>query len=74
MVLAWIVLSVVVGIICLNKTPGFFGGLVVSLLLSPIVGFIIYMVSDDKAPKVIVNVNESEIAELKAKIEALENK
>lgn len=71
MIIAWLVLSIVVGFLCINRTVGFFGGLMVSLVLSPLVGFIIMLVSDKVQPKIIVN---PEIELLKAEIEALKNK
>lgn len=46
-VVAWIIFSVLIGFFAKEKKIGFLGGLMLSLLLSPLVGFIIVLVSAD---------------------------
>lgn len=41
----WVVLSVIVGIISTDKKMGFIGGFMLSLILSPLIGFIITLFS-----------------------------
>lgn len=41
----WVVMSVVVGIISTDKKMGFLGGFMLSIILSPLVGFIITLFS-----------------------------
>ena len=45
---AWIIFSIVVGAIGSNRKIGFFGAFLLSLLLSPVIGLIITLVSKDK--------------------------
>ena len=46
--LVWIVLSVVIGIIGGNRKIGFGGALILSLLLSPLIGLIVTLASQSK--------------------------
>jgi hypothetical protein len=69
MILAWIVLSFAIGILSMEKDLGFWGGFLISIVLSPLIGLIIYLVSGKKKP-----VEPSEIEKLKAEIELLKNK
>lgn len=69
MILAWIVLSFAVGILATSKSIGFIGGFVISLCLSPLIGFVIYIISADKKPA-----EPTEIEKLRAEIEALKQK
>ncbi len=69
MLIAWLVLSFVVGILSMEKVLGFWGGFLISIILSPLIGFIIFMVSVKKAPA-----EPSEIERLKAEIELLKNR
>lgn len=46
--LLWIILSLIVGAIGTGKSIGFAGGFFLSLILSPVIGFIITIVSKDK--------------------------
>jgi len=45
---AWIIFSVIVGAIGSNRQIGFFGAFFLSLILSPVIGLIITLVSKDK--------------------------
>lgn len=47
--LVWGVASLIIGFVGEKKTIGFFGAFFVSLLLSPIIGLVITMLSKDKA-------------------------
>ncbi len=44
----WIILSLIFGFLSIDKTIGFWGGFFISLLFSPIVGFIAFLVSSEK--------------------------
>lgn len=48
MILAWIILSFVVAFIGSDRKIGYFGTLILSLLLSPIIGAIFALASDRK--------------------------
>ncbi len=59
----WIVISVFVGLVGRSKTIGFWGTFILSLLLSPLVGLIIALVSSEKkGPKVLGSVTNLEKA------------
>lgn len=59
----WIVISVFVGLFGRSKTIGFWGTLILSLLLSPLVGLIIALVSSEKKrPNIIGSVMNLEKA------------
>jgi Ca2+/Na+ antiporter len=45
---SWVLLSIFVGAIGISRTIGFFGAFMISLLLTPVVGFIFTMISKDK--------------------------
>lgn len=45
----WLILSVIVGSIGSSRRIGFFGGLIASLILSPIIGFFIVIASQRKS-------------------------
>ena len=45
----WIVFSIIVGAIGSSKKIGFFGAFILSLVLSPVIGLIIVLVSKSKA-------------------------
>ena len=49
MVLGWIIFSLVAGAIGSGRNIGFWGAFLLSLVLSPIIGLIIALVSKDKA-------------------------
>lgn len=49
-ILLWVILSFIVGMFGSNKKIGYWGTFFVSLLLSPLIGLIIALVSADKAP------------------------
>jgi len=44
----WIIFSILIGLVGKDKSTGFAGALILSLLLSPIIGLIIVLVSKDK--------------------------
>jgi uncharacterized membrane protein len=44
----WIFFAAVVGFIAKDKTMGFWGGFLIALILSPLIGFIIVLVSRDR--------------------------
>lgn len=46
--LGWIIFSIIVGIVGSGRKIGFFGALLVSLLLSPLLGLIITLTSKNK--------------------------
>lgn len=46
--LGWIIFSIIVGIVGSGRKIGFFGALFVSLLLSPLIGLIITLISKSK--------------------------
>lgn len=48
----WLGLAVGVGMLSQTKTLGFAGGFLISILLSPLIGFVVYAVSMDKADKI----------------------
>lgn len=48
-VLFWIILSFVVGALGSERSTGFFGALILSLLLSPLIGFLIVIASARKS-------------------------
>jgi phosphate/sulfate permease len=48
-ILGWIILSIVVGAIGSDRTIGFFGAFILSLLLSPIIGGIVALASTKKS-------------------------
>ena len=48
-VLPWLLFSFIVGLIGSNRKIGFFGAFILSLLLSPLIGFIITIVSKSKS-------------------------
>jgi hypothetical protein len=48
--LIWIGLSFLVATLGQNKNIGFWGGLFISLLLSPLIGLIVVLVSSEKKP------------------------
>jgi hypothetical protein len=68
MLVAWIILSIVVGLIGNGRTIGFMGGFFVSIFFSPLIGLIVTLISGKKK---IVN---PEIEKLKAEIEVLKQK
>ena len=45
----WLLFSLIVGILGAGRTTGFFGALLLSLLLSPLIGLIIVLVSQRKS-------------------------
>lgn len=47
----WFAFSLAAGAVASNKTLGFWGGFLLSLLLSPLIGFIIVAASSSKQPK-----------------------
>jgi phosphate/sulfate permease len=49
MILGWIIFSFVVGFVGSGRNIGFWGAFFLSLILSPIIGLIIALVSKDKA-------------------------
>jgi len=49
MLIAWLLLSVLVGFIGAGRNIGFFGALILSLILSPLIGGIITLASTSKA-------------------------
>jgi hypothetical protein len=51
--LAWIIFSVIIGMIGSNRNIGFAGAFFCSLLLSPLIGLIITLVSKDKEDEII---------------------
>lgn len=67
MLILWLALSFGVAALCTSKKLGFAGGLVISLMLSPVVGFICYLCSKD-----VKKVNE--IEQLRKEIEELKKK
>lgn len=67
MLLVWLIFSFIVAALCKDKKLGFAGGLVISLLLSPAIGFFCYLMSKD-----IKKVNELE--QLRKEVEELEKK
>ena len=48
LIFSWILFSIFVGIIGITRKIGFFGSFIISLLLSPPIGFVFTMVSKDK--------------------------
>lgn len=46
--IGWIIFSIIVGIVGSDRKIGFFGALFVSLLLSPLIGLIITLISKSK--------------------------
>lgn len=48
MIIGWIIFSVVVGFVGSNRKVGFWGAFFLSLILSPVIGLIIALVSKDK--------------------------
>ena len=52
--LLWIIFSAVVGAIGSDKKIGFWGGFLISLLLSPIIGLIVVLLSGSKVINVAV--------------------
>ncbi len=46
--LGWIIFSIIVGVVGSGRKIGFFGALFVSLLLSPLIGLIITLISKSK--------------------------
>lgn len=51
-VILWVAFACLVGYLSNEKTIGFWGGFLISLLLSPVIGLIIYAVSMDKSEKI----------------------
>jgi len=51
-VLIWIFSSLVIGALGMNKRFGFFGNFMIALLLTPLVGAIVVLASDEKPKKV----------------------
>lgn len=49
MIIAWLLLSVLVGFIGAGRNIGFFGAFILSLILSPLIGGIITLASTSKA-------------------------
>lgn len=47
-IISWIILSFVVGAVAANRTTGFLGGFLISLLLSPLIGIIVTLASKRK--------------------------
>ena len=45
----WLFFAIIVGLLANSTTLGFWGGLLLSILLSPIIGFIIYLFYPSKA-------------------------
>ena len=60
MILGWIILSILVGVYASNKGKSFFGNFLISLILSPVVGFVIVFVSKDKTLTEKKNLKETE--------------
>ncbi|MDT0646327.1 SHOCT domain-containing protein [Zunongwangia sp. F260] len=50
-IILWIIFSFLIGAIASNKKVGFWGGTFLSLLLSPLIGLIIALVSSEKSTK-----------------------
>lgn len=51
-IFVWVILSIVVGFVAANKTITFWGGFLFSLLLSPVIGLVIALVSKDKTDRI----------------------
>ena len=49
MILGWIILSFILGLVGSNRSTGFWGAFLLSLILSPLIGFIILLFSKDTA-------------------------
>ena len=65
MLITWIIFSIVVAVIASSRKLGFAKGLIISLLLSPIVGIIFALISD--------KINKSEDMTVVERLQALEN-
>ena len=50
----WIALSVLVGMMGTNKSLGFVGCFLISIVLSPLIGFIVAIASSDKVAETVV--------------------
>lgn len=61
-ILGWVVFSLIVGVIASDRSIGFWGGFLLSLFLSPIIGIIVTLLSDAKI-KVDINKSKEPIAE-----------
>ena len=48
MIIEWFIFSIIVGIIGSNRNIGFWGAFLFSLILSPLIGIIVTLVSKDK--------------------------
>lgn len=59
-IIMWIVFSFIVGAIGSNKSVGFIGGFFLSLLLSPLIGLIIVLVSSDSDSKKLEELRRDE--------------
>lgn len=51
LIVGWLIFSLVVGALGSDKTIGFLGGFLISILLSPVIGLIIVLTSKTKAQK-----------------------
>jgi hypothetical protein len=60
--IVWVVFALIVGMMGSDKKIGFWGAFIISLILSPVVGFIIVMVSGS---------NEEAVQEIKAVAEKM---
>jgi len=73
MLIAWLGLSLLVGVAGSSRKIGFMGGFILAVILSPIIGIVIVLMSAKKIDTVQSEVN-SEIEILKKEIEALKSK
>lgn len=57
--IAWVALSMVVGLIGSDKSIGFWGAFLISIILSPLIGLIVVVLSNSKqdVPPTVINNN-----------------
>lgn len=63
MFIAWIVLALVCGLLGKSKKIGFWGAFFLSLILTPIIGFIVAILSPDEVEQPTVPVNTNSVSE-----------
>lgn len=63
MFIAWIVLALVCGLIGKSKKIGFWGAFFLSLILTPIIGFIVAILSPDEVEQPTAPINTKSVSE-----------